>query len=66
MGSWIWDCAALLSPNLAAWLLDLKIPLRGIAISHPHVRPSLFTLPLTPVLLHGAYVGPRALGAGVH
>lgn len=36
-GSVVWDCAALLTPALAAWLLALERPLKAIAISHPHV-----------------------------
>lgn len=41
-GSFIWDCAAYLSPELVSYLETLQPGLRGIAISHPHVRyPSL-------------------------
>ncbi|RXK35967.1 hydrolase [Tremella mesenterica] len=35
-GSYIWDCAALLTPHLISYLKSLKTPLRAIAISHPH------------------------------
>lgn len=44
-GSVIWDCAALLTPALAAWLLSLERPLKAIAISHPHVSPHRFLAP---------------------
>lgn len=36
-GSFIWDCAAYISPALVAYLLNLEQPLKGIIISHPHV-----------------------------
>ncbi|WWC58309.1 uncharacterized protein I303_100849 [Kwoniella dejecticola CBS 10117] len=35
-GSYIWDCAALISLPLIGHLSKLKTPLKGIAISHPH------------------------------
>jgi hypothetical protein len=45
-GSWIWDCSAFLSESLITHLRNLKGPLKGIVISHPHVsfacQPVLF------------------------
>ena len=46
-GSYLWDCAALLTPHLVAHLKSLDTPLKGIAISHPHVR-SFATFLLSP------------------
>jgi hypothetical protein len=37
-GSYVWDCCAFLSGALVEQLLGLKTPLKGIIISHPHVR----------------------------
>lgn len=44
-GSYIWDCAAFISPHLIHHLSTLTQPLRGIAISHPHVSPSILYVP---------------------
>ncbi|ORY29341.1 hypothetical protein BCR39DRAFT_532414 [Naematelia encephala] len=35
-GSYIWDCAAYISPHLISYLSSLRMPLKAIAISHPH------------------------------
>ena len=37
-GSYIWDCAAFISPHLIAHMSELRTPLKAIAVSHPHVR----------------------------
>lgn len=42
-GSYIWDCATLISPSLIGHLELLKSPLKAMAISHPH----FFTTSLT-------------------
>jgi len=41
-GSYVWDCAAYISPQLISHLLNLPIPLKAMAISHPHVPKTIF------------------------
>jgi hypothetical protein len=61
-GSYLWDCAATISPPLVSYLHGLKQPLKAIAISHPHVSRSAYTLACAKLaVLHNfANVGTSA------
>jgi hypothetical protein len=43
-GSYIWDCAAYIGLPLVSYLSSLSKPLKAIAISHPHVRFTVYLL----------------------